>query len=47
MADRMSVTAPAGPVGALVARALLAPYLRRLLRRRGQYIKNVAEARTS
>jgi ligand-binding SRPBCC domain-containing protein len=47
MADRMSVTAPAGPVGALVARALLAPYLRRLLRRRGRYIKNVAEARTS
>lgn len=45
MTDRMTVTAPLGPLGPVVTRLLLAPYLRRLLTRRAAYIKQVAEAR--
>lgn len=44
MTDRMSVTAPAGVLGEVIAHMLLAPYLRRLLRRRGAHVKAVAEA---
>ncbi|PRY15815.1 SRPBCC family protein [Kineococcus rhizosphaerae] len=44
MTDRMSVTAPAGPLGAVVAHLVLAPYLRRLLRRRAAHVKQVAES---
>ncbi|WP_459642370.1 SRPBCC family protein [Kineococcus sp. NUM-3379] len=43
MRDRMTITAPAGPLGAAVARLVLAPYLRRLLRRRATHIKHTAE----
>ncbi|WP_433305743.1 SRPBCC family protein [Actinoplanes sp. CA-030573] len=38
MTDRMTVHAPLGPLGALVTRVLLAPYLRRLLKRRAAHI---------
>ncbi|GAA0311494.1 SRPBCC family protein [Kineococcus aurantiacus] len=44
MTDRMSITAPAGALGDVVAHLLLAPYLRRLLQRRGSHVKAVAEA---
>ncbi|WP_305788319.1 SRPBCC family protein [Symbioplanes lichenis] len=40
MTDRMTITAPLGPVGLLVA----VPYLRRLLRQRAAHIKRLAEA---
>ncbi|AGL17550.1 SRPBCC family protein [Actinoplanes sp. N902-109] len=43
MTDRMTVTAPLGPLGHLVTRLLLAPYLRRLLHQRGAHIKHLAE----
>jgi ligand-binding SRPBCC domain-containing protein len=45
MTDRMIITAPWGPVGAVMARILLAPYLRRLLKRRAAHIKHLAEVR--
>lgn len=44
MTDRMSITAPAGPMGQVVAHLVLAPYLRRLLRRRAAHIKRAAES---
>ena len=44
MVDRMSVQAPFGPLGAVVAAAVLGPYLRRLLRRRAAHIKAMAES---
>jgi ligand-binding SRPBCC domain-containing protein len=44
MTDRMTVTAPLGPLGALVTRVLLAPYLRRLLKQRAVHIKQQAES---
>ncbi|WP_432537802.1 SRPBCC family protein [Kineococcus arenarius] len=44
MTDRMSITAPAGPLGAAVAHLLLAPHLRRLLRERAAHVKHAAEA---
>jgi ligand-binding SRPBCC domain-containing protein len=44
MTDRMTFQAPLGPVGALVAATVLAPYLRRLLRDRGRYVARLAEA---
>lgn len=44
MSDHMSITAPAGAPGAVVARLLLAPYLRRLLVRRAAHVKRAAEA---
>jgi ligand-binding SRPBCC domain-containing protein len=43
MTDRMSFTAPLGPAGGLVARLVLAPYLRRLLVRRGEHVRRLAE----
>ncbi|MEU0560998.1 SRPBCC family protein [Dactylosporangium sp. NPDC006015] len=44
MTDRMAVSAPLGPVGFLVTRVLLAPYLRRLLQQRAAHVKRLAEA---
>ncbi|UQU62699.1 SRPBCC family protein [Couchioplanes caeruleus] len=43
MTDRMTIRAPFGPVGAVVARAVLAPYLKRLLKRRAAHVKRLAE----
>jgi len=43
MTDRMTFTVPGGPLGSTFARLLLAPYLRRLLRRRAAHIKRLAE----
>jgi ligand-binding SRPBCC domain-containing protein len=44
MTDRLSFTAPLGRLGAVAARAALAPYLRRLLERRAAYVRGRAEA---
>jgi len=43
MTDRMTVCAPLGPLGAVVTRMLLAPYLQRLLAERAAHIKRLAE----
>ena len=43
MTDRLEVTAPFGPPGAVLARVVLAPYLRRLLRRRADHVRRLAE----
>ncbi|PRX10154.1 SRPBCC family protein [Actinoplanes italicus] len=43
MVDRMAIRAPGGPLGAIVTRLLLAPYLKRLLIRRATHIKRLAE----
>jgi ligand-binding SRPBCC domain-containing protein len=45
MTDRMTISLPLGPLGVVVTRALLAPYLRRLLEQRAAHIKCLAEAR--
>jgi ligand-binding SRPBCC domain-containing protein len=45
MIDRMTVSAPLGPVGYVVTRVLLTPYLRRLLTQRSAHVKRLAEAR--
>ena len=45
MTDRMTISAPLGPLGAVVTRVLIAPYLRRLLERRAAHIKYLAEVR--
>jgi ligand-binding SRPBCC domain-containing protein len=47
MTDRFAFEAPFGPLGAVVARAVLARYLTRLLRTRGQHVKRVAEAQAT
>ncbi|WP_183391485.1 SRPBCC family protein [Kineococcus radiotolerans] len=44
MTDRMSITAPAGALGEVVAHLVLAPYLRRLLRHRAAHVGQAAEA---
>lgn len=44
MTDRMEVVAPLGPLGALVVRAAVGPYLRRLLRQRAAHVRRLAEA---
>jgi ligand-binding SRPBCC domain-containing protein len=44
MIDRMTIRAPGGPLGAVVARTLLTPYLKRLLIRRASHIRDLAEA---
>jgi hypothetical protein len=44
MTDRMTVGLPLGPVGVVVTRFLLVPYLRRLLRQCAAHVKRVAEA---
>jgi len=44
MTDRMTVSAPLGPLSALPTRLLLAPYLRRLLERRSAHVELLAEA---
>lgn len=43
MTDRLTITAPFGSLGAVVTRYVLAPYLERLLRQRGDYVKRAAE----
>jgi ligand-binding SRPBCC domain-containing protein len=45
MTDLMTVGAPFGPLGSLVARVLLGPYLRRLLIQRASHIRRLAEER--
>jgi hypothetical protein len=47
MTDRMMIRPPGGPLGAVVARTLLGPYLKRLLIRRASHIKRLAEAEGS
>jgi len=47
MTDRMTVSAPLGPLGSAATRLVLAPYLRRLLEQRAAHIKRVAEAHTA
>jgi ligand-binding SRPBCC domain-containing protein len=47
MTDRMTVVAPLGPLGAVVTRLVLAPYLRRLLERRAAHVERVAELRAA
>jgi ligand-binding SRPBCC domain-containing protein len=44
MTDRMTVSAPLGPLGGIVTRLVLAPYLRRLLTQRAIHVKRLAEA---
>jgi ligand-binding SRPBCC domain-containing protein len=43
MIDRVTFTAPLGPLGSLVTKSMLAPYMRHLLTRRAAYMKQVAE----
>jgi ligand-binding SRPBCC domain-containing protein len=43
MTDRVTMSAPLGPLGAIVTRLVLAPYMRRLLTTRAAYIKRLAE----
>lgn len=43
MIDRLRFEVPLWPVGLIVERVVLAPYLRRLLEARGQEIKHAAE----
>lgn len=43
MTDRMTVALPGGPPGALLTRCLAGPYLRRLLLRRAQHVRGLAE----
>lgn len=44
MTDRMTIRAPLGPLGAIVTRTLLGPYLRRLLTQRARHIGRLAES---
>jgi len=44
MIDRIAFTAPLGPLGAVVARAVLGPYLRRLLEQRAAHVRRLAES---
>ena len=44
MTDRMTVSAPLGPLGALVTHVILAPYLRRLLTQRSAHVRRLAES---
>ncbi|GAA2508005.1 SRPBCC family protein [Winogradskya humida] len=44
MTDRMTVTAPLGPLGAIVTRLLLNPYLSHLLKQRAAHIEQQAES---
>ncbi|WP_378079209.1 SRPBCC family protein [Actinoplanes sichuanensis] len=44
MTDRMSFAAPFGPLGAVVARLVLAPHLRRLLTRRAAHLDALVRA---
>jgi ligand-binding SRPBCC domain-containing protein len=44
MTDRLTFEAPLGVVGAVVSRAVLAPYLRRLLEERAAYVRHLAES---
>ncbi|GIJ22907.1 SRPBCC family protein [Micromonospora lutea] len=44
MTDRMTISAPLGPLGVVVTWALVAPYLRRLLMQRAAHITYLAQA---
>jgi ligand-binding SRPBCC domain-containing protein len=44
MTDRITFTAPLGPLGAVVGHAVLGPYLRRLLAQRAAYVRRLAES---
>ncbi|MEU4694789.1 SRPBCC family protein [Actinoplanes sp. NPDC023714] len=44
MTDRMTIRAPFGPLGAVVARIVLVPYLEKLLTARAAHIKRLAES---
>ena len=44
MVDRMSLELPGGALGRLAVAGIAAPYLRRLLRRRGDHIRGIAES---
>ncbi|MET7964893.1 SRPBCC family protein [Micromonospora zamorensis] len=44
MTDRVTMSAPWGPLGAVATRVLVAPYLRRLLRQRAAHIGSLAQA---
>jgi ligand-binding SRPBCC domain-containing protein len=44
MTDRISFTAPLGPLGGVVGRAVLGPHLRRLLEQRAAHIRRLAES---
>jgi ligand-binding SRPBCC domain-containing protein len=43
MTDRLRFEAPLGPLGAVVGRLVLVPYLRSLLRERGAHVRSLAE----
>ncbi|MEM7788713.1 MAG: SRPBCC family protein [Bacteroidota bacterium] len=43
MTDRIRFQAPGGPLGVLVERVILRPYLTRLIARRGRELKHLAE----
>ncbi|MEU8820880.1 SRPBCC family protein [Actinoplanes sp. NPDC048796] len=45
MTDSMTVVAPLGPLGAIVSRVVLRPYLSKLLTRRAAHVKARAERR--
>ncbi|MBV1855164.1 SRPBCC family protein [Catellatospora tritici] len=47
MIDRMTIKVPLGPLGVVVTRLLLVPYLRRLLKQRAAHIRRLAEAEAS
>lgn len=44
MTDRLHISAHGGPLGAALARLLLAPYLNHLLRQRAVHMKDTAES---
>lgn len=44
MTDRMTISAPLGPLGAVMTWALIGPYLRRLLIQRAAHITYLAQA---
>jgi hypothetical protein len=46
MEDRMTVEAPFGSMGRFAMRFVVAPYMRRLLKRRAVHIKRQAELHT-
>lgn len=45
MIDRVQFDAPAGPIGRIVERAVLASYLKHLIAFRGEYLKTEAECK--
>lgn len=47
MTDQVRFTAPVGPIGVLVEKAVLGRYLERLIADRGQYLKAEAESQAA